>query len=723
MHVPVLAGSQNWGSVELRFTSLHEWRPSDWWRSPLVHQAVFIALASCAVFYFFLKKILRHLDPSRVVPARVRATLDTMASGLVILDDEGRIVLANRAFAAVVGREPDQLQGSQANDLPWSVPPSGLPAQFPWSRVLSTGETLTGSLLELKMGDDPTHSYMVNSAPISGDDGKCRGVLASFEDVTQLERTRAELEKMLDELHRSRDEVRRKNDELTLLATRDPLTGCFNRRSFFETFETLWEAAHRHRLALSCLMVDIDNFKAINDKCGHSWGDVVLQKAARALSNAARACDVICRYGGEEFCILLPQTDLEHAMLAAERFRAAVHALDCPDLNVTVSLGVSALSLGATTPQGLIDQADKSLYVAKQHGRNQVVRWDQVLCHVVREDFEIPRRESENNGPNGEHDSGQLRSRTRSSVASISAPLEEPELASISFGVVSTLLAALAYRDTATAEHSRRVADLCVMVGSRRMSVRETYVLEIAALLHDIGKIGVPDAILLKPGPLTEEEWKIMVMHDHIGVDIVDSTFTSPALLEIMRNHHAFFGASSRHQHLPSGQNIPLGARILSIADAYDAIVSDRVYRKSRSRAEAFDELRRYAGRQFDPELVDIFIDTVSAHDQSRRELAGPVSKQAAVQIGCQIEKLSDALDNRDCASLTSLADRLQQVARKQGIDEIAQVAGQLRSSASDSDLVEVVRLTIELLDLCRSIQDVLLQVDGQGKSYHLSPN
>ncbi len=480
MHVPVLAGSQNWGSVELRFSSRHEWRPSGWWRSPLVQQAVFIALASCAVFYFFLKKILRHLDPSRVVPARVRATLDTMASGLVILDDTGRIVLANRAFASVVGREPDQLQGSQANDLPWSVPPSGLPAQFPWSRVLSTGETLTGSLLELKVGDDPTHSYMVNSAPISGDDGKCRGVLASFEDVTQLERTRAELENMLDELHRSRDEVRRKNEELTLLATRDPLTGCFNRRSFFETFETLWETAHRHRLPLSCLMVDIDNFKAINDKCGHSWGDVVLQKAARALTNAARTCDVICRYGGEEFCILLPQMDVEHAMLAAERFRAAVQALDYPDLNVTVSLGVSALSLGATTPQGLIDQADKSLYVAKQYGRNQVVRWDQVTCAAVGGDVEIPYHEFANNGPHAERDSRQL--------------------------------------------------------------------------------------------------W-------------------------------------------------------------------------------------------------------------------------------------------------SSLADRLQQIARKQGIDEIAKVAGQLRSSASDSDLVEVVPLSTELLDLCRSIQDVLQQEDGRGKSHHLSPN
>ena len=183
MQVPVLAGNQDWGTVELRFAGLHDGPTGSWWRSPLVQQSVFVAVACCGVFYLFLSKILRRLDPSHVIPARVRATLDTMASGLVILDDEERIVLANRAFASLVGREPDQLQGSRPNDLPWTAPPSDLPGQFPWSQALRTGKTLTGSLLELKLGDDRSHSYMVNSAPIAGDDGRCRGVLASFEDV------------------------------------------------------------------------------------------------------------------------------------------------------------------------------------------------------------------------------------------------------------------------------------------------------------------------------------------------------------------------------------------------------------------------------------------------------------------------------------------------------------------------------------------------------------
>lgn len=214
--VPVLAGNQDWGTVELRFTSLHDWRPSSWWRSPLVRQTAFVGLASCAAFYFYLKKVLCRFDPSHVIAARVRATLDTMATGLVILDHEERIVLANRAFATAVGREPDQLQGSRANALPWSVPPTGSPAMFPWSQVLRTGKTLSGSLLELNTGDDSSHAYLVKSAPIVGDDGICRGVLASFDEVPQLERIRAELQTMLDELHSSRDEVRRTNEELTL---------------------------------------------------------------------------------------------------------------------------------------------------------------------------------------------------------------------------------------------------------------------------------------------------------------------------------------------------------------------------------------------------------------------------------------------------------------------------------------------------------------------------
>ena len=140
--------------------------------------------------------------------------------------------------------------------------------------------------------------------------------------------------------------------------------------------------------------------------------------------------------------------------------------------------------------------------------------------------------------------------------------------------------------------------------------------------LHDIGKIGVPDSILLKPGPLTQDEWQVMTMHDHIGVEIIKSSFACSELAEIMTNHHAWYAGNPRSPELPTGDDIPLGARILAIADAFDAIVSDRVYRRGRSIEDAFAELRRCVGTQFDPELVEEFIACVLARDHSRRVAA-----------------------------------------------------------------------------------------------------
>src|SRR5690606_18751322 len=125
-------------------------------------------------------------------------------------------------------------------------------------------------------------------------------------------------------------------------------------------------------------------------------------------------------------------------------------------------------------------------------------------------------------------------------------------------------------------------------------------------LLHDIGKIGIPDSILLKAGSLTDDEWKIMRLHDRMGVDMIRSSFDCDELAQFVEMHHAWYGGSPENPSAPRGEQIPLEARILAIADAYDAMVSDRVYRPGMSRDEAFAELRRCAGRQFDPNLVEI---------------------------------------------------------------------------------------------------------------------
>ncbi len=266
-------------------------------------------------------------------------------------------------------------------------------------------------------------------------------------------------------------------------------------------------------------------------------------------------------------------------------------------------------------------------------------------------------------------------------------------------------MAALIFRDPITAEHSRRVADLCVSAARGQMSEEQCYVLEVAGLLHDIGKLGVPDSILLKPGPLTEEERRIMSTHDRIGVEILRDAFSLQELADIVGNSHAWFSGNPHEPNLPTGDAIPLGARILTIADAYDAMTSDRVYRKARPPREAFEELLRCAGEQFDPEQVKRFI-TVVAKDPLHASHRG-VSKQMALAMGIQAERIAIALETRDFGSLATMAGQLVATTREECWAPVTSLAAKLGEAAkNDPDMFELVKLTTELMQICNTSQE-----------------
>ncbi len=698
VNVPITLNKNPWGQVELVFVAPHGGGASAMLHNPMVRLVAFYVATGLCLYTLFVARIFGLFDSVQVIPDRVRQALDTLAEGLLVLDENENIILANRAFSETIGIAPELLAGRPAGSLDWICKDAGSIGDFPWSRAMQASSPQTEQMLRYRLNADRECIFSINSAPIQASDGCHRGALVTLRDVTHVEEHRAELETMLAMLRSSRDEISTKNRELEILATQDALTGCLNRRAFFDRFAISFRFSKQAGSPLSCIMVDNDHFKNVNDTYGHHVGDEVLRRVAKVLNQLHRDAHLVCRYGGEEFCILLPGLTLSEATEAAERLRIAIsqlHFPEHPDLRLTASLGVSSLQFGATEPQDMVNQADKCLYIAKRSGRNKVVAYEPAMAEIEVDDSKV--------------------SRVPQQKASASV------VDSIPFNAVSALLSALAYRDSNTAEHSRRVADICVRMADGLLDQRQTFILETAALLHDIGKIGVPDHILLKPGPLTNEEWKLMGSHDRIGVEIVASAFNCEELSETIRTHHAFFGGHGREKGLPTGNDISINARILTIADSYDAMVSDRVYRKARTHNEAIAELRRCAGTQFDPVLVERFAECFAGRENGNQSTSTVVPKQMAIQIGQQIERLANAIDSQDTHSLRALATHLGDVARKNQANEIAAAADRIGAGASEENVqwINLLRDTQSLMELCRATQNAFLTDRSVDASSH----
>jgi diguanylate cyclase (GGDEF)-like protein/PAS domain S-box-containing protein len=680
--VPIYSRQDRWGQLEVRFLPVKA-GALGWLLRPEFSLSLFIGTVLYAAFTLYLRRVLRQLNPARVVPPRVREALNALAEGLLLLDREGRVVLVNEALTQQTGLDAQKLTGHPAGDLQFHSADPAVGGQ-PWTTVLQTGVARRGLLMKRPAGG-VEHTFSVSIVPIHDETQECHGVVVSFEDVTELDRKQRELRDALVSLKHSSEEVRQRNQELEFLATRDVLTGCFNRRSFFRMFESTWNHAVSSATPLTVLMVDIDHFKSINDSRGHSAGDEVLRKVAAVVMSTVSEVDMVCRYGGEEFAVLMPGTDLDEAELRAERIRLAIRALKPAEISVTASLGVSDVSQMPGSPQELLDQADKCLYVAKRSGRNRVVRFDRAKLQIAQ--------------------LGDLPKTSRQQR-------REPAVNLIPFQAVSALQSAMSFRDQPTAAHCRRVADLCVATAEGLLSMRECYTLEIAALLHDIGKISVPDVILQNSGQLTELERSVMNRARQAGVQMIKASFGSDALADIVAQLGDWFDQSRGVNGTPVPARPGISARILAIADAYDSMTSSTTYRRRRTRTEAFEELRRFAGSQFDPELVERFIAAVRLRSGDRAELPG-VSTDIALDIGRQIELLVTALDEQNLEDLRDLTERLHMTAREAGIDNMADITAQLTAALQhDKDMIGIMQVANELLDLCRLTQVSLIQGD-----------
>lgn len=384
LRVPILAdGREPWGEIDIRFAQSAPTTLRAWLAEPSLQLLLVLGLGGFGLCYAYLKRAMHYLDPSASVPDRVRKAFDSLAEGLLIVDQQARVVLANRAFRALHPRAGGELNGRRIDTLDWLQGadlggPEGAPA---WRRTLASGEAVQAQPVALPQPEGPPLHLLVSSAPITDNKARARGCLITFDDVTAVHRANEELRQTLAELESSRRRIEEQNDELRRLAARDPLTGCYNRRAFFELAGEQFARARAARTPLCVLMVDIDHFKQFNDRYGHAVGDQVIQVVARALSAGLRQGDLLARYGGEEFCVLLPGTSAPAALQVAERMRADIEAnarsavRGTEVMPITASFGAAAPAFGEQRLEAVIDLADQALYRSKQAGRNRVTLW------------------------------------------------------------------------------------------------------------------------------------------------------------------------------------------------------------------------------------------------------------------------------------------------------------------------------------------------------------
>ncbi|HLY93768.1 MAG TPA: diguanylate cyclase [Gaiellaceae bacterium] len=373
----------------------------------------------------------------------------------------------------------------------------------------------------------------------------------------------------------------------------DPKTGLYNARYFAATLEAEIVRAERFQRPMAVVMADLDLLREINNTYGHLAGDVVLRGVADVFRAELRHYDVPARFGGEEFSILLPETPAAEAYAIAERIRRVVaetvFEVDtaAEPLRATVSLGVATYPEDGVDANQLVHRADLAVYRAKLQGRNRVLGAGEEAPQAPRllvapvtdlrpvtEAEEMPLQ----------HAYRLLRERSTAAMESLSAIVDA--------------------RDSYTAGHSRRVREIALAAGRELgLSRDELEMLGHAALFHDIGKLAIPDAILLKPGPLDEVEWTLMRTHAEKGAAIIERLGFLHDAVPAIRHHHEWFDGAGYPDGLV-GEEIPVGARIIHVADALDSMVTTRIYRPVLTRQAALRELQAGAGSQFCPDCV-----------------------------------------------------------------------------------------------------------------------
>ncbi|MCL5058362.1 MAG: diguanylate cyclase [Actinobacteria bacterium] len=478
--------------------------------------------------------------------------LNTTRNIAITIDEKGIVTSVNRTAEVFLEKPRDFWINKKFNEVIGSG--KAIDLDLPVGRIISTGIGVCNLERVYTFSDGWRSTLNVDCLPMQ--DRIPSGVVIVARDISE--------RKILEE-------------KLYAMTLRDSLTNLYNHAYLKRRLKEEVEKSKEKGYPLSYILMDIDDFKLYNDRFGHLAGDVLLKEFAQVLKKCVRDHDIVGRYGGDEFTVILPRAGRSIALMLAERIRSTVenHSFEhtglMQDCNVTVSVGVAVYPEDAYNSEEIIRLADEAMYRCKQNNKNGVQMYFSAL-----KEFQKELKGSEEGY----------------------------------FHMIQVLMGVINAKDRDTYLHLEKVAEyveeICKLMDLSEKDIKD---IKAAAFLHDLGKIEIPRTILNKNGPLSENEWAIVKQHPNWGASMVLSMQNLDSAIPQILHHHERYDGKGYPNGI-RGEEIPLGARIIAVADSFDALTTSRPYRSAKSNEEALEEISRHSGTQFDPLIAQIFINS-----------------------------------------------------------------------------------------------------------------